>query len=330
MGYSKKTYQIANDRIFQRRQQAEKNAELLKKDIFSKLPRVEQIFTEISSCGVSAAKAVIKGGNVKDEIEKLKSKSLSLQNELSSLLTSNGYSKDCLLPHYLCQKCNDTGYYEENNKTLVCPCFKSLLSDIACEELNAVSPLKLCTFSSFDLDYYSMDVEGEQTSPYSRMSKIFNYCKKYADSFSPLSSGIIMRGATGLGKTHLSLAIANEVIKKGFSVIYVSAPSLMSKLEKEHFSGRKISENQTESAVLDCDLLIIDDIGTEFVTSFSTSAFYNIFNSRILQNKPVILNTNLTLSELESTYSQRFVSRIMGYCSKLDFIGSDIRPRLRA
>ena len=140
----------------------------------------------------------------------------------------------------------------------------------------------------------------------------------------------MMRGATGLGKTHLSLAIANEVIQNGFGVIYVSAPMLVSSLEKSHFKYDYDTEEETINSLVTCDLLIIDDLGTEFQSSYSTSTIYNIFNSRLLNRKPTIMNTNLTLKDLEKSYSPRFVSRVMGNCAKIDFLGRDIRrPRPR-
>ncbi|MGN0594083.1 MAG: ATP-binding protein, partial [Hominimerdicola sp.] len=161
-------------------------------------------------------------------------------------------------------------------------------------------------------------------SSYEQIKNILSYCKEYADGFNENSKSLFMKGNTGLGKTHLSLSIANEVIKKGYGVIYVSAPSLVTQLEKEHFSYNK-EDAKTEDALLDCDLLIIDDLGTEFTTPFSTSAIYNIFNSRLLADKPIIFNTNLSLQELEKLYSQRFVSRIIGEAVRLDFFGKDIR-----
>ncbi|MGN0558241.1 MAG: ATP-binding protein [Acutalibacteraceae bacterium] len=325
MGYSKETYQKAKDLIFQRKLKAENDAEIRQQRLFAKIPRAKEITKELTACGTAAARAVVKGGNAKDELEKLKEKSLSLQSELHSLLVLNNLPTDYTEPKYVCKKCCDSGYIEQNNKTITCECMKKALADIACEELNKTSPLTLSTFETFNLDYYSMDVENNSVSPYTRMSKIFSFCKSYANSFSTESGSLLMRGATGLGKTHLSLAIANEIIRKGFSVVYVSAPAILSKLEKLHFSSKYEEESNTEQTLTECDLLIIDDIGTEFSSPFTVAALYNIFNTRILSGKPLILNTNLTISELEKEYSQRFVSRVMGSCTKMDFIGKDVR-----
>lgn len=325
MSYSKQIYNSAMDIIHSRKLKAEKEAEIRREEIFSKDPEIEKINREIASCGIKAAKAVLMGKDVNEEMNRLKSENLKLQEELKSRLLSKGYTQNALEPEYTCTVCNDTGYYEDNNKTLVCDCLRKALIKCTCDELNAVSPLSLCTFESFSLSNYDMDVSENSPSPYEVMSKIFNFCKKYAASFTPNSKSLLMKGATGLGKTHLSLAIANEVINKGYSVIYVSAPTILSRLEKEHFSSSGSKEEETLSALLECDLLIIDDLGTEFINNFSVTEIYNIFNSRLLQGKPVIINTNLTLKEIESNYSQRFLSRLAGCAVKLDFIGKDVR-----
>lgn len=326
MGYSSSVYKAAADRLFERRLNAEREADRRKVEIFKILPRTKELEKEISRCGIQAARAVIGGGDVAEEMKNLRDRNLAMQSELAEILNSNGYNKDVFEPAYRCKVCNDTGYYEENGRTLVCSCLKQALVTCACEELNRTAPLSLSTFDSFSLDYYDKEIDSKTgISPYSHMSKILRYCQSYADNFTKNSESILMKGATGLGKTHLSLAIANEVIKKGYGVIYVSAPSLMQKLEKLYFS--RDDDNSAIDMLMECDLLIIDDLGTEFHSQLSVSLMYNIFNSRMLANKPVIINTNFDLRELEKNYTERFVSRIIGNAQKLDFLGSDIRVR---
>ena len=326
MGYSSSVYKTAADRLFERRLKAERDADRRRKAIYSEIPRVKELEKEISACGIKAARAVIKGDNVQPEIEKLRDKNLAMQKELKDLLASNGYSENVFEPHYICNKCGDTGYYDENGKTLVCSCLKNMLVACACEELNRTAPLALSTFDSFSLDYYDKREDPDLgTSPYIQMSKILAYCRNYAEKFRKNSESLLMKGATGLGKTHLSLAIANEVIKKGFGVIYASAPSLMTRLEKSYFSNS--DDDSALNMLIESDLLIIDDLGTEIHGQFSVSLLYNIFNSRMLSNKPIIINTNLTMRELEKIYTERFVSRINGNARKLDFLGDDIRIR---
>lgn len=327
MAYGKNIYSKANITLDNRRAKALDEAVLRKEKLYKEINRVEQIDRELVSTSVSIAKTVLKGSNVKAELEKLREHNENLQKERAELLKKYGYPEDYDEPQYFCAACEDKGSVEKNGKTVVCDCFKKLLTDIACDELNKTSPLSLSTFDSFKLSYYPENMEGQTASPYKRMSKIYDYCISYAYGFGANSKSLLMRGSTGLGKTHLSLAIANEVIKKGYGVVYVSAPDILSKLEKEHFSYNYQKENEITDTLLDCDLLIIDDLGTEFSTQFTTATIYNIFNSRILSKKPIIINTNMTLSELEATYSQRFVSRVIGCCDRLDFIGHDIRAK---
>lgn len=200
-----------------------------------------------------------------------------------------------------------------------------MLVATAREELNRTAPLRLSTFESFDLNMYSHEVDkASGVSPFDKMQKIYNYCVQYARTFTPESKTILMRGGTGLGKTHLSLAIANEVTRRGFGVIYVSAPMLMSTLSNMHFS-KESNDSEYFEMLTKCDLLIIDDLGTEFSNTFSNTQFYNLCNSRMLLRKPLIINTNLSITELEKTYTSRFISRIYGEGVRLNFVGDDIR-----
>ncbi len=324
MGYSKSVYKKAADRLFEQRQLAQKQAEARREEIYSRLPRVRELEQQIALCGSEAVRTVLRGGDAAAEMAKLRDKNLALQAELRELLVSNGYDQDVLEPRYLCKKCDDTGYVEAHGRTVVCTCLKRLLTTVACEELNRTAPLKLCTFESFDTDSYSQTPDPDTGMvPRRHMEKILKYCQSYAQNFTPQSNSILMKGATGLGKTHLSLAIANEVIRRGYSVIYASAPEIFMKMEKEHFSRE--AADTTFDSLLDCDLLIIDDLGTEFKTAFTTAQVYNLFNSRVLQGKPLIINTNLTMAQLEREYSNRFVSRVNGAAQKLDFLGEDQR-----
>ncbi len=327
MGYSSSVYKNAADKMAAKRLAAQKQADARRAEIYEKYPRVRELEQQIALCGTEAARTVLRGGDVVAEMTKLKDKNLKLQEELRRLLISSGYGEDALEPRYSCAQCGDTGYYEYHGRTVMCPCMKRELADCACEELNRTAPLTLCTFDSFDIEKYSKTKDfASGVVPYAQMERIYKYCRSYAMNFTPQSESILMKGATGLGKTHLSLAIANEVIRRGYGVIYVSAPALLSQLEKEYFSRSQVNSGTAEM-LSDCDLLIIDDLGTEFRTQFSAAQIYNIFNSRILCHKPVIINTNLTMAELEKAYSERFVSRINGAAQKLDFLGEDVRIR---
>lgn len=328
MPYSNEVFNIAKDRLAERRTQALRAADTKREQLYDQFPRLREINSELLSIGAAIAKCVVKDSD-KDAIKKLSERSLALQEEQDRLLTDNHISPSVTEPHFHCQKCEDTGYIELDNRTAVCDCFYQLMADVAGEELNASLPLDRCTFENFSLDFYSTTPDENGKIPFNRMSNIYNHCREYADTFSVHSKNLLLRGATGLGKTHLSLAIANEVIRKGMSVIYVSAPQILSRLEREHFTYKYDQQEDTFNSLLKCDLLILDDLGTEFSTQFTVSCVYNLFNSRLLEGKPIIISTNLSMTELLTTYSQRFASRLIGSCDTMEFIGHDVRTAKR-
>lgn len=322
MGYNKDIYEKAKTILSERRNRALSDAENRKNIFYGKYPEAEKIDYILSSTAIKAGKAVLSGKDAKTELEKLKKENLALQNRLEEIYKSAGIDSSYLQVKYNCPKCRDTGYIDGK----MCDCMKQLLRETAYAQLNSLSPLSLSTFDSFSLDYYSdSPIDNSTVIPKDRMSKILKFCREYANNFGKGSKSLLMCGTTGLGKTHLSLAIANEVIEKGYGVIYCSAPNILTKLQNEHFSRNKNEESDTEEYLTDCDLLIIDDLGTEFITQFTSSAIYNILNTRIMTAKPTIISTNMSIRELEKSYSQRFVSRIMGESIKLDFAGRDIR-----
>lgn len=324
MGYSKEIYNSAQRTLEQRRFDSENKLEKRRNEVYTAFPRAYEIETELSKSAIRAGRAVLNGKNVKEELSKLRDKNLALQTELNSLLIKGGFSPDYLDEKYYCSKCKDKGYIDGK----MCDCMKQLLREKAYEELNRLSPLSLCSFYSFSLEYYSnVPMREGAPAPRKRMEDILNFCKKYAAEFSLQSPNLLFQGATGLGKTHLSLAIAREVVDKGFGVIYASAPNILAKLEKEHFSYNKndIDEESALQHLFNCDLLILDDLGTEFATSYSSATIYNLINTRLMSGKPTIISTNLSIKEIEKNYSERFVSRIMGNNLRIEFLGKDVR-----
>lgn len=322
MGYSSDIYRQAEKTICDIRKKQEEKNEMKKQLFYKRFKRAKEIENALSRTSAIAAKAVLNGFDVHKKLEELKHNNLILQKELEQILISANLPLDYLEPEYCCNLCHDTGFVDGK----MCECFKKILKDIAYNSLNKTSPLSLCTFESFNLNFYPQTPNERGIAPKTKMEKIFNYCKNYANGFSLSSKNLFMQGATGLGKTHLSLAIANTVINSGFSVIYTSCPNIVSKLEKERFSyGNKGNSCETEQYLIECDLLILDDLGTEFQTNFSNATLYNIINSRIMYEKPTIISTNLSLKEIQKSYSERLVSRLMGTYMMLYFIGQDIR-----
>lgn len=319
MGYTKQIYKLAAAELKARREYAESVAARHKQEFVQKCPAVLDIENEMAKTGLEAVKAVGAGENALEIVQNLAKYNLELQTKRRELLKENGFAEDFLLPAYTCPICKDTGVKDN----APCGCYQSLLRELAYRELAKTTPLQLCDFSTFSLNAYSDKPDTNGVVPREEMLTIYERCKTYAESFSANSASLFFFGATGLGKTHLSLAIADRVIQKGFGVVYGTAQNLLTRLEKERFG--RIEDTDTESMLLDCDLLILDDLGTEFTTGFTVAAVYNILNTRELSGKPTIINTNLSLSELEQKYSSRISSRILGKYEIYQFVGADQR-----
>lgn len=320
MGYSNQTHFKAAQTLEKRRKKAERIQLARKLEISEKIPEITKFEAELAQTGLAVIKGIGMGENAEEYIKQLSEINLAIQENIRKLLSSNGYPEDYLEIPYTCKKCNDTGFVGG----YVCECRKELLKETAKEELASVSTSAKCSFDNFDVTYYPLPVDQNLgISPQNRMKSVMEYCRCYAEDFDSESESLYMHGATGLGKTHLSLAIANVVTENGYNVVYDSAQNIFTSLEREKFSYSGNGEREKE--LLECDLLIIDDLGSEFVTSFTTSALYNIINTRINRSKPVIISTNLTETELEDKYTQRVTSRIIGNYVSLLFLGKDIR-----
>ena len=319
-GYSREVYEDAEVILRQRRRSAEETAAKNRELFYLKFPEARELEHRLSATAVQAARAVLGGENTRERLRRLKEENRAMQDELMELLEKAGLAEDSLEPKYRCPHCRDTGFVDGR----MCSCMKSLLREQAYARLNALTPLSLSTFESFRLDYYPDKPSADSgRSARECMREILLNCRKYAEAFSLSSQNLLMQGSTGLGKTHLSLAIANEVIAKGFGVLYGSVSSILSKLEAEHF-GRE-ENGDTEGLLQNCDLLILDDLGTEFRSSFFTSTVYGIINARLLTQKPTIISTNLSMRELQDRYSDRFASRIAGNYVRFLFMGHDNR-----
>ena len=328
MGFPKHIYRQASSILTQRRQQAELEASQRKQELYFAIPELRDIERQLSDCGRGVIAAVAaRTGDARALVEQMKNRSLALQQRRAELLRGVDADENLLEPQYHCPLCKDSGYDSGNRR---CRCLEQLLRQLASQELGGTD-LERFRFENFSLAYYGQELTPNGDSHQQRMAGIFSYCKNYARSFDPkLSPSLLFTGGTGLGKTHLSLAIAREVIESGHGVIYASVQNLMSRLEEERFSnnysfGAEETEQRYLNMVLETDLLILDDLGTEFLNQFVSSSFYNIINTRLLQNKPTIISTNLLAAELQKRYSDRLVSRMFGGYHFLNFVGKDVR-----
>ncbi len=288
-----------------------KHREMMLASAYSSNSRLKEIDSELASLGASLAITALSGDTKK--LDFIKNQSLLLKTEKESLLEK----AEVYDIAYDCPLCEDTGYVGGK----VCECIKQLANHIMLSEFTREMPLDECRFENFDLKYYSEDGENARK----RMTAILKLCKEYVLKFSPdTSENLLFMGQSGLGKTHLTLAIVSGVIEKGYTPIYGPAENLFSLIEKEKFTG----ENKgSYEAMVNCDLLVIDDLGAEMVTSFSKSALYNLINTRLLSKKPTIINTNLSIKEIETLYTARVASRLIGNYNANRFLGDDIRQQ---
>jgi len=283
-------------------------------EINRKIPQIRGSNDKIANAGKELIKICMAGGNdVQQRIEKLKRENLEAQALSRRLLVRNGYPADYLDLKYNCPKCSDTGYVDGS---IMCECFSELCGRLEAKEINKHSNLELSSFDTFDISYY----DGND---YFVMKEIYDTMKRYAENFKLDSKSLLLFGDTGLGKTHLSLAIANKVLEKGYSVIYDSAVNILHEIEKEHFSREHLSE--MTDLVMQADLLILDDLGTEYTTPFYSSTIYNIINTRLNHQKPTIISTNLKYNEISQRYESRVASRLITLYINLRFVGSDVR-----
>ena len=325
MPYGKEIYAQARRELQRRKTQAEREAQRRHDEVEAKHPELIRIEREMAEAGHSIVYALGRP-DAQSFLDGLKRQSLNAQRERRELLKKAGLPEEYLETPYTCPICKDTGFANG----VICTCHKKLLRSLAYQQINKRYPLDLCSFEGFRLDYYPEEPDSRTgLSPRRRMAEIFEFCMHYAEDFGRHSPSLFLCGATGLGKTHLSLSIAREAIAKDFAVIYGSTQNLLHELEEEHFGRRPADEGAMQEMLLSCDLLILDDLGAEFSTSFTVAALYNIINSRINAGLPVIISTNLTPTELEAKYTQRITSRIIGCYTSLIFCGRDIRQLKR-
>lgn len=316
MAFSKEIYEKALVIKQEQRKKALKDYDNLVAAAESACPKLQEIKDKLNMCGSQLAITAISGDS--EKLASLKAECEKLTAEQEQLLKSSSYPS---APTFICNRCSDTGYY--NGK--LCDCVQNSARDICFKELSAKMPIESCRFDNFDLEYYADEGNGNN-NPKTVAKATLDICKTFVDTF-PCGRNLLFSGKPGLGKTHLSLAIAAAVIEKGFSVIYSPAQNIIDSVLKERFSYSGSEDIIT--AINSCDLLILDDLGTEISTSASASVVYNIINSRILENKSTIISTNLDADGIEQKYDPRVLSRIIGHYTKRTFLGEDVRQKKR-
>lgn len=320
MSYPKEIYLKADRILANRREEAVMNAHNNAQEIVAKLPEVAQIQTQLSKIGSEIATLFFYQGDPVQKVEELKNRSQALVEKRNKILVKNGYQPDAMVEKHICNACNDKGFIDGR----LCNCHRQLLKDLMRKEVSKHAPIDDCTFDNFNIEYYSKQPLENSVVPYNKAKAVLDACHRYAQAFTLDSKNLMLMGATGLGKTHLSLAIANVVINRGYWVCYGSSQNICDDLQSEQF-GRGDECYYNKQMVNNCDLLILDDLGTEIANQYSVATLYNIINSRILAKKPTIISTNFDMRQLEEKYDQRITSRISGEYITMYLFGNDIR-----
>lgn len=318
--YSSRTIQTVEGILQRRRQQARQEAASRQEALFVRYPELGMYDQRLRALTRSIALAAVSGGA--EETERVMEEIRQVQAERKIRLEQLGLPPDCLEPKYTCPLCRDTGAVEGKR----CRCAEALLREESCRGLPSVVLDGRSTFETFDLGYYPDAPDQSGRSPRERMAKILERCRDYADHFGPESGSLLFLGRTGLGKTHLSLAIAGQAARQGATVLYSSAQAVIDRYERLRFDrGPTPDDREFAQMAPRCDLLVLDDLGAEFSTAFSQSVLYNILNDRITAGLPVVLSSNLTLEQISAAYNERIASRILCGCTCFTFAGKDIR-----
>lgn len=312
-----------------------READTRKSELYKKFPEFQKIDDELSKISIEISKSILLNNNP-DLLNDLQNAINNLKKQKDNLFASLSIEKNYLLPNFRCKICNDTGFVSsESGANVMCNCLKQKLFDISYNKSNVGNIVK-DNFSNFCLDFYSDQINENlyktNISPRQNMEAIYNIALSFVKNFNnPEEKNLLFRGNTGLGKTFLSNCIANEILKMGKTVLYQTAPVMLDMILDYRF-GKSVDNKNICDSLLNVDLLIIDDLGTEHINSIKFAELFNIINSRILNqhNKitKTIISTNLTMNQLFNTYDERIVSRLVGNYKILPFFGEDIRFKI--
>ena len=297
-----------------------------KEEIYQKIPRIEEIDNQIATSSIQAARAKLLNQDI--SIEKIKEDNRTLIAEKNTLLEKNGYPADYLQPIYTCPKCKDTGKINQE----YCSCFKQAALTYLYKQSTIEDKLKSENFDVFCLDYYTKETSTQHpTSAYDNAAYILKQAKAFVDGFDQNGGNLLFYGGTGLGKTFLSNCIAKALLDTNHTVLYQSSVHLFEDICADVLMKKGNNPNSQElyHYLFDCDLLIIDDLGTETKTSFITSEVYDILNTRMRENKSTLISTNLSIKEISERYTDRVISRILSGYAVYNFFGDDIRLKIK-
>ncbi len=320
MSYEPQVLRAATERLARRRLNQEQEYARRRQQVYDQLPRLAVIERQLrQTVALAAVTALRAGDDPVSAINAIRDKNLALQKESDDLLRQHGYPSDYLDEKPLCPICKDSGWVGAQ----MCGCLKSLCTEEQNKLLSSMLDLQGQSFDSFRLDYYGSVYSTDRMA----MQTIFNTCKLYAEQFQTFPiRNLLMTGTPGVGKTFLSACIARTVSAQGFSVVYDTAIHVFAQFEAERFTRDQESRQDTRR-YLNCDLLILDDLGSEMTTPFTQSALYQLVNTRLINRLSTVISTNLTPEEISHRYSMQSSSRLLGEYQLLQFQGPDIRRK---
>lgn len=321
MAYSEEILRRARARLEQAKQERDRGNAEHKREAYERYPRLQEIDRELQLTMTQLMAAAFRQGEDPTQaVARIRDKNLALQREREWILEAGDFEEGFLDETPVCAKCGGTGYEGSH----MCSCLQELCRQEQKKELTSLLGSGRETFENFRLDVYS-DVYDDTlgVSPRKLMQSNFNICRRYAQNFTPQSGNLLFSGATGLGKTFLSACIARQVADRGFSVTYETSVRMFADFEAAKFGGEEYQDRIRR--YFDCDLLIIDDLGTELITQFTVSAMYHLINTRMMANCATIISTNLVPEAIEGRYSPQIASRILGTYRLIKFAGTDIR-----
>ena len=312
-----------------KRERAIRNAEQKKEELLAAEPKYNELVNKKNKLALELTKTVLKTKGIEQQVakENLEIKLKEVEKEIENFLKSSKYGREYLLPRFECQRCEDTGYI---NGTVRCSCFTQRIVNITYKQNNMLK-LKEENFNTFDIAYFSNKQDKEkyqsEKTPLENIEEIKKISKVFCDNIqNAKQKNLLFVGKAGTGKTFMSSCIANEIVNKGFTVLYQTAPLLMDMLLEAKFASLKDEMKKEQYLnVFDVDLLIIDDLGTENLNNMKFTELFNIINTRLLKDKKTIISTNLSLAELASQYDDRVMSRLIGNYTICRFFGEDIR-----
>lgn len=319
MAYTRDIYRRVQDELLRRRDTALSEAQARREEVHRRNGELKVLDAALSHTAMHLFEAATSGANAKARMEEVRRENEALLAARVELLADMGLPADYTEVHYTCPACSDTGYV----LTSMCACQRKLLQ---LESLRAggVANTETQTFESFDLDYYN-----DTPAIRHRMEQNLAAAKEYCEDFTPAKGNLLLMGGTGLGKTHLSTAIALRVIEQGYPVIYETVQAVLADFEYDRFRNSYSTEEGRAEKYLEVPLLILDDLGTEFSSQFTVSCLYQLVNTRLVRGLATVISTNLTGQELQERYDARLTSRFLGEYRVLQFLGTDVRLQKR-